>query len=306
MKIKPLKKGDKVAIVAPSGFLEKEDLLMGLNFLEENFLEPQLGKNLFNKSGTGYNFAGTENERIIDFQEAINDSSVKAIFCARGGYGAIKIIDKLDFSPLNKDFKWVIGYSDITVIHNKLSGLHIPSLHGINAKGFSKNATKESYETLRKVLYKETLEYNLNLKTIRYKDAEGILVGGNISILYSQLGCLDKSFFKNKILFIEDWYENYYHLDRMLMNMKRNGIFNDIKALIVGSFTRMEDVTNINYNQDFDEIANTIIKNELSEYDFPILFNFPAGHINDNRTLVMGSTVKIIENKSKIKISFDF
>ena len=305
MKIQPLQNGDKIAIVAPSGALKKQDLVIGLEFLQQNNFTPIFGKNLFNTSGIGYNFSGTEQERINDFQQAIDDNEIKAIWCARGGYGAIKIIDELDFSSLKTNFKWIIGYSDITVIHNKLNQLGIPSLHAVTAKAISPQPTKESYESLKKVLVGENLSYELKLKNIHNQQVEGILIGGNLSILYSQMGMLNKDFFKDKILFIEDWYENHYHLDRMLMNFKRNGIFDSIKALIVGSFTKMDDKeTNLFYQDDYDKMAYEIIQNELKNYDFPIYFGFPAGHINDNRALVMGTTLKITHENELTKFSF--
>ncbi len=306
MKIKSLLINDKVAIVAPSGYLNKDDLNKAIQFLKENNLIPVFGKNLFKKSGTGYNFAGTDVQRIYDFQEAINNKNIKAIWCARGGYGAVKIIDKLDFSSLKNNFKWIIGYSDITIIHNKLNALKIPSLHAVTAKSFSTNASIESYISLKKVLFKKKLKYNIELKSKNYRnEIKGKLVGGNLSLIYSQLGVLKKTFFKNKILFIEDWHEDYYHLDRMIMNMKRNGVFNQIKALVIGSFTKMDDKDNLFYNKDFDETANKIITDELEAYNFPIFYNFPAGHINDNRALIFGLNLSITKNKDNFVFDFN-
>ncbi|MFA9290146.1 MAG: LD-carboxypeptidase [Solirubrobacteraceae bacterium] len=306
MKIKSLLINDKVAIVAPSGYLNKDDLNKAIQFLKENNLIPVFGKNLFKKSGTGYNFAGTDVQRVYDFQEAINNKNIKAIWCARGGYGAVKIIDKLDFSSLKNNFKWIIGYSDITIIHNKLNALKIPSLHAVTAKSFSTNASIESYISLKKVLFKKKLKYNIELKSKNYRnEIKGKLVGGNLSLIYSQLGVLKKTFFKNKILFIEDWHEDYYHLDRMIMNMKRNGVFNQIKALVIGSFTKMDDKDNLFYNKDFDETANKIITDELEAYNFPIFYNFPAGHINDNRALIFGLNLSITKNKDNFVFDFN-
>jgi muramoyltetrapeptide carboxypeptidase len=295
MKIKPLQKGDTIAIVAPSGALILDELKFGIDFLEQNGFQVQLGKNLFNQSGIGYNFAGTEKERIQDFQQAIDNKNIKAIWCARGGYGAVKIIDELDFSSLKNDFKWIIGYSDITIFHNQLNQLEIPSLHAITAKNYSPKNSIESYKTIKTVLFNQPLFYELELKNTRFRETEGILIGGNLSILYSQMGVLTKKFFTDKILFIEDWY------------LKRNGIFNEIKAIIVGSFTKMDnEKTNPFYHQDFDSIAYQIIEKELSMYDFPMIFGFPAGHISDNRSLIMGAKLKIEKKENNLNFSFKY
>ena len=224
----------------------------------------------------------------MNFQQFIDDERIDAIWCARGGYGTIRIIDSLDFSRFIKKPKWIIGYSDITVLHSKGQQLEFETLHATMPINISKNSS-ESIESLRKVLFGESLMYTI--PTISYNKkgtTTGELIGGNLSMLYSMTGSDLSLHTKGKILFLEDLDEYLYHIDRMLMNLKRNGYFDHLAGLIVGGMTDMHD-----NSVAFGKNAHEIIVDITSEFDFPICFNFPAGHLDDNRALIFGRSVTL-------------
>lgn len=295
MQISTLKDQDKVAIVAPSGRVFTSELEENLEFLKTIGLTPVMGKNLFQNHNEGYQYAGTKAQRLADFQEALDDDEIKAIWCARGGYGAVHLLDKLDWNKFKKNPKWIIGYSDITAIHNHINNWGIPSIHGITVKKLNTQYTKESFESLKNILSNGKISFQIPSHPLnQFGSVEGKLVGGNLSLIYSLVGTESELKGENLILFIEDWNENWYHLDRMLMNLKRNGLFKRIKGLVVGSFTRMDvPEENPEFLQDFDQTSYQLIHTFMKEYNFPICFQFPAGHIGDNRALLLGSNVKL-------------
>jgi len=244
-----------------------------------------------------HQFAGNDEARINDFQQLLNNPKVKAIWCARGGYGTVRIVDKLDFSEFKKEPKWIIGYSDITVLHSHIHNFGIETLHATMPINIEKSS-KLSIETFKKSLFGKNLSYEFPAgEKNKSGNASGELVGGNLSVLYSLLGSKSAIKTDGKILFIEDLDEYLYHIDRMLMNLKRNGYFSNLKGLIVGGMTNMHD------NEiPFGKTAEEIILDCLAEFDFPVVFNFPAGHLDDNRALILGrkATLEVGEIKSKI------
>ena len=291
-----LQKNDTVAIVSTARKLTLEELKPAIKLLDNWGLNVLIGKTIGLEENQ---FAGTSEERTNDFQKMLNDPTIKAIWCARGGYGTVKIIDDLDFAYFKKHPKWIIGYSDITVLHNKLNNIGFESLHATMPLNVAKN-TSEALKSLKKSLFGEILSYQITSSDDN-KTGEGFgeLVGGNLSMLYSLLGSESTINTDGKILFIEDLDEYLYHIDRMLMNLKRNGYFKNLKGLIVGGMTNMHDNT-----IPFGENATEIILDAVSAYDFPISFDFPAGHLNDNNALIFGRKVKLVVDEAKTTLSF--
>jgi muramoyltetrapeptide carboxypeptidase len=292
-----LKAGDTVAIVCTARKFFPEDAKPAIDLLESWGLKVKLGKTI---GLDNFQLGGTDNERTADFQAQLDDEKVKAIWCARGGYGTVRIIDLLDFTKFKKHPKWIMGFSDVTVLHSQLNIERVATLHSIMPYTVP-NAPEEVKETLRKALFGETISYSIPSKSYDVKGtASGELVGGNISILYSLLGSKSAIDTKDKILFIEDLDEYLYHIDRMMYNLKRNGYFENVKGIIVGSMTDMHD-NEIPFGQNEVQIITEIAK----ENRIPIAFQFPAGHQSDNRTLILGQQVAFEVNEKEIKLKFD-
>ena len=292
-----LKVGDTVAIVCTARKFFPEDAKPAIDLLESWGLKVKLGNTI---GLDNFQLGGTDTERAADFQAQLDDEKVKAIWCARGGYGTVRIIDLLDFSKFKKHPKWTMGFSDVTVLHSQLNIERVASLHSIMPFTVP-NAPEEVKETLRKALFGETISYSIPSKSYDVKGtASGELVGGNISILYSLLGSKSAIDTKDKILFIEDLDEYLYHIDRMMYNLKRNGYFENVKGIIVGSMTDMHD-NEIPFGQNEVQIITEICKNN----NIPIAFEFPAGHQSDNRTLIFGQQVYFEVNEKEIKLKFD-
>ena len=297
MKIPPyLKKGDTVAIVCTARKFFPEDAQPAIDLLKSWGLEAKLGKTIGLDS---CQLGGTDSERAADLQEMLDDDNIKAIWCARGGYGTVRIIDSLDFTKFKKHPKWIMGFSDVTVLHSHLNTLGIASLHSIMPFTVPK-APEEVKETLRKALFGEKIKYVVETKGYEFQGkAKGQLVGGNLSILYSLLGSKSSLNTKGKILFIEDLDEYLYHIDRMMQNLKRNGYFENLKGLIVGSMADMHD-NEIPFGQNEVGIITAIAK----DYNIPVCFYFPSGHQKDNRTLVLGKEVELEINAEEIILDF--
>ena len=292
-----LKAGDTVAIVCTARKFFPEDAKPAIDLLESWGLKVKLGNTI---GLDNFQLGGTDTERAADFQAQLDDEKVKAIWCARGGYGTVRIIDLLDFSKFKKHPKWTMGFSDVTVLHSQLNIERVASLHSIMPFTVP-NAPEEVKETLRKALFGETISYSIPSKSYDVKGtASGELVGGNISILYSLLGSKSAIDTKDKILFIEDLDEYLYHIDRMMYNLKRNGYFENVKGIIVGSMTDMHD-NEIPFGQNEVQIITEIAK----ENRIPIAFQFPAGHQSDNRTLILGDQLYFEVNEKEIKLKFD-
>ncbi len=300
-----LQAGDKVAIVAPSGRVFKEELQENLEFLKSMELTPVFGNHLFEDYYSGYHYAGRIEQRLRDFQFAIDNEEIKAVWCARGGYGAVQLLDKLNWDTFLQKPKWIIGYSDITAFHNHLNNWDIPTLHAVTVKKLNVIYQNETLETLKTVLFGEKVKYQIQSHPFnKIGTSRGKLVGGNLSIIYSLSGSLSAIKGENLILFIEDWNENWYHLDRMMMNLKRSGLLSSIKGLVVGSFTRMDiEDENPEFLSDYDSTSYEIIRQFMENYTIPVCYQFPAGHIGDNRALMMGNEVKlnVYENNANLE-----
>jgi muramoyltetrapeptide carboxypeptidase len=285
-----LKTGDRIGIISTARKITKQELTPSINILKEWGLDIVFGKNLFKSDNQ---FSGNVYQRKEDLQNMIEDQTIKVILCARGGYGTVQIIDQIDFTPLIKNPKWIIGYSDVTVLHSHLNKLGLASIHATMPINFNNN-TKESLESLRGVLFNSenkilTKSHVLN----KYGSVEAEVVGGNLSILYSLIGSTSQINTKNKILFIEDLDEYIYHIDRMIISLKRSGLLINLKGMIIGSFIGILD------NEiPFGKNIKNIILEHTKEYDYPICFDFPSGHIDNNMSILFGvnSVLDISEN----------
>ena len=295
-----LQKGDTIAIVAPAGIIKNEASILEAADLARNWgLEVVLGKNIFNK----YNhFSATDAQRLEDFQWALNEKSIKAIWCARGGYGTVRIIDDIDFSSFLKNPKWVIGYSDITVLHNQIHNLGVESIHGmmpVNVE-FPKDKRIESENTLKNALFGEEITYTIpSSKYNKTGSATAQLVGGNLTILENLLGTTSSLNTEGKILFFEEIGEYKYHIDRLLQGLKRNGYFKNCAGIIVGGMSHIKK-----NNPAFGATIEELILEVVKEYSFPVLFDFPAGHDPENRALFLGRKIQLDVDQSYGKILF--
>jgi muramoyltetrapeptide carboxypeptidase len=290
-----LQKGDRVAIVCPAKKLP-QPMDDAIALLQSWGLEVILGETV---TASYYQFAGDDTLRAHDLQSFINDDSIKAIFAARGGYGTVRIIDQVDFSKLATHPKWIIGFSDITVLHAHLfTNFNLQTIHGqmpINIP----DASAPSLETLRKALFGQELHYEIEPHALnRTGQSEGILIGGNLAILLSLSGSVSDYHYDGKILFIEDVGEYLYAIDRMMYTLKRAGKLKNLAGLIVGGFTDLKD-----NDIPFGQTAQEIIRAAVEEYDYPVCFGFPAGHVRDNQALVMGRLCAVTFSTMQVSIT---
>ena len=292
-----LKKGDRVAIVCTARKFTREDAQPAIDLLESWELQAVLGNTI---GLDNHQLGGSDEERAADLQKMMDDPEIKAIWIARGGYGTVRIIDRIDFSNFIKNPKWMIGFSDITVLHSHLNTLGVQSIHGMMP--FSVPTTAEiSKETLHNALFGKSTNYTISSSPQNKTGVgKGALVGGNLSIIYSLLGSKSSIDTKGKILFLEDLDEYLYHIDRMFYNLKRNGYFEHLNGLIIGGMTDMHD-NSIPFGYDAQQIILEICK----EYDFPICFDFPAGHLTENRALIFGKNVTLDVSKNNVTLNFD-
>jgi muramoyltetrapeptide carboxypeptidase len=287
---KRLNIGDKIGIIATARKTSFVELQPAIEIIQSWGLVVVFGQFLFEKDNQ---FSGTIQQRVADLQNMINDDSISAILCARGGYGTVQVIDKIDFSKLYNHHKWIIGYSDITVLHSHLNQLGLATIHATMPVNFYKN-TIQSLESLKHIIMGEANSIQSPSHAFnRLGKVEAEIVGGNLSVLYSLLGSKSDVNTDGRILLLEDLDEYLYHIDRMIINMKRNGKFNKLKGMIVGSMTDMND-----NNIPFGKISEEIISDHILEYDFPVCFGFPSGHLYDNRSIKLGviSVLEINEN----------
>jgi len=290
-----LKQGDKIGIMAPARKISASDLMIAINIIENKGFKVELGKSV---NASDNQFAGNDDLRAADLQYMLDRDDIKAILFARGGYGCVRIIDKLNFHNFLKKPKWLAGYSDISVIHSHVNNvLNIQTLHSSMPVNFAENS-KMSLSTFFDIIQGRNISYQFNSHHLNKNgEANAEVVGGNLSVLYSLLGSTSFPQLKNKILFIEDLDEYLYHIDRMMMGLKRAGVFDKLKALIVGGMSSMND------NEiPFGKNAEEIIYDNLKNYDFPIAFGFPAGHMNDNRGLALGREYQLVVSEGGAKL----
>ena len=292
-----LQKGDTVIIIATARSVMPDELAQAIEIFKGWGLHVRLGKTI---GLSDHRYGGTDAERREDFQSAINAPEIKAIFCARGGYGTVRIIDDIDWTGLLTHHKWIIGFSDATYIHIHLNQtLGVQTLHAAVPAFFHDN-TPEAIDSIRQQLTGEVVQFELPPHPFnRSGSARASLIGGNLSILYSITGTKSGFNTSGKILFIEDIGEQLYHIDRMMMNLKRSAKLQDLAGLIVGGMTDMKD----DEKNPFGKTAEAIVAEHVAEFDYPVCFGFPSGHISDNRALVMGkmTEINVTKNGSSVK-----
>ncbi|NNK88069.1 MAG: LD-carboxypeptidase [Flavobacteriaceae bacterium] len=296
-----LQAGDTVAIVAPSGVLieKDEEIQWSKQLLQSWGLEVKLGRHIFEKAG---HFAGTDEQRIEDLQWAIDDPSIKAIWAARGGYGTVRVVDHIDLSALRSKPKWIVGYSDITALHNELHNFGLESIHAMMCSSLKEDTTEieTSINSFKNALFGTPLAYDFKGSSYnRTGKANGQLVGGNLTLLHTMLGSSSDISTEGKIVFIEEIGEYAYHIDRMLMSLKRAGFFEGCAGLVVGDISKVRKNTT-----PWGKPIEQLVLDSFEDYDFPIAFGLPAGHESDNRALILGR--RVILNVKKEGTALDF
>jgi len=299
IKPSPLQTGDTVTIVAPARKITVEDLAVAVGKLESWGLHVVLPENISSQKHSY--LAGTDAERLEDFQQAINDANIKAIICARGGYGSTRIIDRLDFAPLARYPKWIVGFSDITAVHLSLFRYGMESIHGTMPALFAKPDAGSSFSSLKDVLFGSDIaltakknEYN------RCGSGRGEVVGGNLSLIVDSFGTPSEPNLRGTILVLEEIDEYLYKIDRMLMQLKRSGKLHELAGLVLGHFTDIKDTT-----LPFGESVEDIVLNAISGYGYPVAFGFPTGHQNPNLAWRHGATGSLIVNTEGSSLGFE-
>ncbi len=292
-----LRPGDKVAIISPARSITFEEVFPSVRLFQSWGLEVVLGTHMFGKH---HQYSGTDAQRLHDLQQALDDPGIRAVICSRGGYGTVRIIDRVDFSGFAAAPKWIVGYSDITVLHAHIhQNLNVETVHAVMPINIPSEAPNDSLETLRNVLFGSKIRYHFPVSPgSRPGEAEGQLVGGNLSILYNLTGSASEIDTTGKILFLEDVDEYFYHIDRMMMHLKRAGKLEGLAGLIVGGMDKMHD-----NDVPFGQTPQEIIADGVKEFSFPVCFNFPAGHGEKNLALILGRKIRFRVNQ-KAEISF--
>ncbi len=294
-----LKKGDTIGITSAAGYITLTDCTDAINMIQSWGFAIKMGSTVGKKSFT---FGGTDEERLADLQQMLDDESLKAIMIARGGYGLVRIIDKLNFTKFIKKPKWIIGFSDVTVLHSHInknfgiSTLHSKMCNSFVAPEIAEPIQLETLDSIKKCLLGEKIMYNIPINTNnKLGKAKGILVGGNLKTLESLSASASDIVTKNKILFVEDTSEKLYSIDRMFWNLKRSGKLSNLAALIVGGFKIKKD----DEGDEFGKTIEEIVLEKIKEYNYPVCFDFPVGHQKNNFALKCGiQHILTIENNT--------
>lgn len=290
----PLQAGDKVALISPAGIIAPEVTEQASALLREWGLIPLTGPHALCRNGY---FAGTDEQRLEDYQWALDNEEIRAIFCTRGGYGCIRIVEKADYSHFQGDPKWLVGFSDITVLHTKLTCIGIESLHAPMPKSYP-NTAPEALIRLKQFLFGEITPYILPPHPY---NREGIvrseLTGGNLCLLHCLRSTVVEYPHEKNILFIEDVGENLYAIDRMMQSFRLTGRLANLQGLIVGGFSSMK-------GEEFGKDAYEIVREAVDDYTYPVCFGFPAGHIPDNYPLILGSSIELSVDENGSEITF--
>lgn len=297
MKPAYLDKNDQISIISPSGAVAAEYIDGSKKLLESWGYECLVGKHAKNCWGR---FAGTKEERISDLQTALDNLNTKAILCSRGGYGLSQIIDSIDFSGFIEHPKWLIGFSDISILHNAIGNLGFASIHALMAKHLTQlPATSLELQAWRNMISGKLPIYKSEAHPLNREGlVEGKLIGGNLSVLCSMRGTRYDLNYRGNILFIEDIGEQAYHIDRMIQNLRLGAVFEQIKGLIVGQLSDCEEDPLMNIS-----IAESI-KEATKQYDYPVAFNFPAGHVDNNLPLMLGADINLEVNDQGMTLNW--
>ncbi|MEN9699226.1 MAG: hypothetical protein RLZZ301_424 [Bacteroidota bacterium] len=292
----PLQEGDLVYLCAPAKAIEEPYIIAAENWLQSIGLRALRSPHLL---GRAHYFSGTILERLSDLQEGLDHAEVKAIWCVRGGYGSVQLVDGLQWASFLKEPKWIIGFSDICVLHHRAQALGLPSIHATMALNLEKN-TAAAKETLAALLLGKEIRYqSAIMPENKLGRATGTLIGGNLSIIYSLLGTPDAYNFSGAILVIEDLAEHLYHIDRMLHALRKQGALEKINGLIVGGMTDLED-TDIPFGLTLPEL----ILSHFTYKNIPICFDFPSGHIDDNQALLFGAEVELRVEENQVSLTY--
>lgn len=292
----PLNPGDLIYITAPAKRIDSSSVFFAKEYFEKNGFKVLVSAHCF---GNHNYFSGTDDERLFDLQFGIDHPDVRAILCARGGYGSICILDRINWANVLLEPKWMIGFSDITVFHHRLQKLGIQSIHATMPISFQKNTDEALLTLLERITGKFTPYVLPPNKYNKTGTAIGNLIGGNLSIIYSMLGTNDQYDFENAILFLEDVGEHYYQIERMIFALSKAGVFEKIRGLIIGGVTELEDT-----DPPLGRSVEEIILGQVQFSNLPVVFNFPLGHIEDNQALVIGKEVQLIVNKTNCSLSY--
>jgi len=292
-----LQPGNTIGIASPASKIDRQDVEPAIELLTNMGYKVEVSPHTFSSF---HQYAATDRQRAADFQQLLDNPDIKAIICSRGGYGTLRMLQQLDWSKFRANPKWIVGFSDVTVLHSALNTMQIASIHGVMPRYFLIDGTpSDSFASLMDALNGKPLSYELaHTETNRAGNTTSELTGGNLSMLYSLRGTPLDIDTRGKILFIEDLNEYLYHLDRMMMNLKTGGKLDELSGLIVGSFTGMKDL-----DTPYGKTVEEIILDSVADYDFPVIFNFPAGHSQPNMALKMGCETRIITTENGIKIT---
>lgn len=295
--LKPLQPGHKIAIISTARKITLPEIETAIQHFTSWGLEVVIGKTV----GASYNqFAGDDALRLQDLQEMLENPEIKAIICARGGYGTTRIIDQVDFSSFRKNPKWVIGFSDVTALHSHIHNMQLESLHAIMPVLFPKPGTEASIETLRQILFGEDVSYTAPAhKFNRTGTGKGQLVGGNLSMLHTLTGTRSDIDTTGKILFLEDLDEYLYHIDRMLVHLDRSGKLANLAGLIIGDMSDMNDNA-----IPFGKTAYEIINEHTGKYNYPVSYGFPVGHEPLNLALVCGREAVLEVSNDEVNLKY--
>jgi len=292
-----LEKGDTIGFVCPSGFMPAANFKTCLKVLQQWGFVVKIGRTPGNQF---HYFSGTDAERLKDLQDMMDDKSVKAIFCARGGYGFSRIIDQLDFKKFVKHPKWIIGFSDITVLHAHIfEQYRIATIHGPMAAAFNDEQYKNKYlQSLKNALTGQPAVYtSRGNRHNRPGECEGRVIGGNLALVAHLVGSNSSYNTKNRILFLEDVGEYLYNIDRMMIQLKRSGMLDKLAGMIFGGFTELKDTTT-----PFGEDIYSILQHHMRDYEYPVCYNFPISHGKENYAIKVGVKYKLVVEKGKVEL----
>jgi len=291
-----LKPGDEVAILSPASFPPTENWKQGVEVLESWGLRVRNAPNYLSRH---FGLGGTDVERLSDLQQMLDDPSIKAIFPIRGGYGSSRLLDSLDFSGFISCPKWIVGFSDITALLCEVDRLGIASIHGPMPHNFCQKGGESALQNLHSLLFDGKVSIAAPAHSLdRYGEASAEIIGGNLSLLCHLVGSSTFGSTEGKILFIEEVGERLYHVDRMLLQLKRAGYFQNLAGLIVGGFTDCNEASLA-----IGKTAFELVAEHTSSYSYPITFDFPAGHIPNNQPIVFGVKSKMLVNSQEIQLT---
>lgn len=289
-----LKKGDTIGVVSVASRLDKERYEQGKRIVEEEFgLHIKAGQHIFDQH---FNYAGEDNVRLADLQQMLDNPEIKAIIAGRGGYGTTRIIDRIDWSAFKEHPKWLVGFSDLTALHAKVQSIGYQSIHGPMMVTMANEKT--STNSLKAALFGEELDFTERGHPFNRKgQSEGPVIGGNLCLLAHNIGSSADLDFEGKILFIEDIGEYYYNIDRMMVQLKRAGKLEKLSGLIVGQFSNSKENSTL-----FGKTANEIVQEHTAEYIYPVCYDFPLGHEEENRAIRCGELMELTVNKDQVHL----